>query len=122
MDRITHTQKTGHSQQSGKWQGKERITGGRASIRRAIYMPALVAIRFNRDLHDKYQPLKRSHQHVAFGAVVEDDAQARISSALVGQGLFAHLGDICLLTALPSYFHLVCCSLFEAGHAVISRA
>lgn len=45
------------TQQSGKWQGKERITGGRASIRRAIYMPALVAIRFNRDLHDKYQQL-----------------------------------------------------------------
>ncbi|MBN3868753.1 transposase, partial [Gluconobacter kondonii] len=30
--------------QSGKWQGKERIIGGRASLRRAIYMPALVAI------------------------------------------------------------------------------
>jgi transposase len=45
------------TQQSGKWQGKERITGGRASIRRAIYMPALVAIRFNRDLHKKYQQL-----------------------------------------------------------------
>lgn len=45
------------TQQSGKWQGKERITGGRSSIRRAIYMPALVAIRFNPDLHDKYQQL-----------------------------------------------------------------
>lgn len=45
------------TQQSGKWQGKERITGGRASVRRAIYMPALVAIRFNRDLHAKYQQL-----------------------------------------------------------------
>ena len=45
------------TQQSGKWQGKERITGGRASLRRAIYMPALVAIRFNRDLHDKYQQM-----------------------------------------------------------------
>jgi transposase len=45
------------TQQSGKWQGKERITGGRSSIRRAIYMPALVAIRFNRDLRDKYQQL-----------------------------------------------------------------
>lgn len=48
------------TQQSGKWQGKERITGGRASIRRAIYMPALVAIRFNRDLHDKYQQLLKA--------------------------------------------------------------
>jgi hypothetical protein len=31
------------SRQSGKWQGKERIKGGRAFLRRAIYMPALVA-------------------------------------------------------------------------------
>jgi len=48
------------TQQSGKWQGKERITGGRSSIRRAIYMPTLVAIRFNRDLHDKYQQLVKA--------------------------------------------------------------
>lgn len=48
------------TQQSGKWQGKERITGGRSSIRRAIYMPALVAIRFNQDLRDKYQQLLKA--------------------------------------------------------------
>lgn len=48
------------TQQSGKWQGKERIAGGRASLRRAIYMPALVAIRFNRDLHDKYQQMVKA--------------------------------------------------------------
>lgn len=29
------------TQQSGKWQGKKRIAGGRASFPRAIYMPAL---------------------------------------------------------------------------------
>ncbi len=45
------------TQRSGKWQGKERILGGRSSLRRAIYMPALVAIRFNHDLRDKYQQL-----------------------------------------------------------------
>jgi transposase len=33
------------SRQSGKRQGKERIQGGRALLRRAIYMPALVATR-----------------------------------------------------------------------------
>lgn len=48
------------TQQSGKWQGKERITGDRSSIRRAIYMPALVAIRFNQDLRDKYQQLLKA--------------------------------------------------------------
>ena len=42
------------TQQSGKWQGKKRIIGGRSSLRRAIYMPALVAIRFNDDLRAVY--------------------------------------------------------------------
>lgn len=31
-----------------------------SSMRPAIYMPALVAIRFNRDLHDKYQQLLKA--------------------------------------------------------------
>lgn len=45
------------TQQSGRWQGKARIAGGRATIRRAIYMPALVAVRFNPDLRDAYARL-----------------------------------------------------------------
>ena len=45
------------SRQSGKWQGKERIQGGRALLRRAIYMPALVATRYNPDLKAKYDQL-----------------------------------------------------------------
>jgi len=45
------------SRQSGKWQGKERIQGGRASLRKAIYLPAIVATRFNPDMKAKYQQL-----------------------------------------------------------------
>ncbi len=45
------------SRQSGKWQGKERIQGGRASLRRAIYLPAVVATRFNPDMKAKYEQL-----------------------------------------------------------------
>ena len=45
------------SRQSGKWQGKERIRGGRPLLRRAIYMPALVAARFNPALKAKYDQL-----------------------------------------------------------------
>lgn len=45
------------SRQSGKWQGRERIRGGRAVLRRAIYMPAIVAARFNPDLKAKYDHL-----------------------------------------------------------------
>lgn len=42
------------SQSSGKWQGKARIMGGRPNLRHAIFMPALVAIRFNLDMKEKY--------------------------------------------------------------------
>ena len=45
------------SQSSGKWQGKARIQGGRPNLRNAIFMPALVAIRFNPDLKAKYDHL-----------------------------------------------------------------
>lgn len=48
------------SRQSGKWQGRERIQGGRAFLRRAIYMPALVAARYNPDLKAKYEQLIRA--------------------------------------------------------------
>ena len=48
------------SRQSGKWQGRERIQGGRTVLRRAIHMPALVAARFNPDLKAKYDQLIRA--------------------------------------------------------------
>ena len=48
------------SRQSGKWRGKERIQGGRAFLRQAIYMPALVATRYNPDLKAKYDQLIRA--------------------------------------------------------------
>jgi len=48
------------SQQLGKWRGKERINGGRAFLRRAIYMPALVAVQRNADLKAKYNQLIRA--------------------------------------------------------------
>jgi transposase len=42
---------------SGKHTGKRFIRGGRAALRQALYMPALVAVRFNADLKAKYQAL-----------------------------------------------------------------
>jgi len=45
------------SRQSGKWKGRERIQGGRSSLRKAIYMPAVVATRFNPDMKAKYEQL-----------------------------------------------------------------
>ncbi len=43
--------------QSGRWTGRAFIRGGRASLRQALYMPAMVAARFNPDLKAKYDQL-----------------------------------------------------------------
>ncbi len=42
---------------SGTSRGRRTIRGGRANLRQALYMPALVAARFNPDLKAKYQAL-----------------------------------------------------------------
>lgn len=46
------------TRESGTWKGRAFIRGGRADVRQALYMPALVACRFNVDLKAKYQALK----------------------------------------------------------------
>ena len=45
------------TRQSGHWKGKSCIRGGRANLRQALYMPALVAIRFNAQMAAKYQAM-----------------------------------------------------------------
>lgn len=45
------------TQQSGKWKGHAHIQGGRPGLRRSLYMPALVATRYNPPLREKYQQL-----------------------------------------------------------------
>lgn len=46
--------------QSGRWTGRAFIVGGRAIVRQALYMPALVATRFNPDLKAKYDALRKA--------------------------------------------------------------
>jgi transposase len=46
------------ARQSGTWTGRAFIRGGRANVRQALYMPALVAMRCNPDLKAKYDQLK----------------------------------------------------------------
>ena len=48
------------SRQSGKWKGHERIQGGRILLRKAVFMPALVAVRYNPDMKAKYEQLVSS--------------------------------------------------------------
>jgi len=45
------------TRQSGQWRGKSFIQGGRKVVRDALYMPALVAMRFNPNLRAKYQAM-----------------------------------------------------------------
>ncbi|NVN10721.1 IS110 family RNA-guided transposase [Nguyenibacter vanlangensis] len=60
------------TRQSGKWQGKSFIQGGRSHLRQALYMPALVAMRFNPDLKSRYDALvtRGKHAKVAITAVM----------------------------------------------------
>ena len=48
------------TRQSGKWRGKACIRGGRATLRQALYMPALVAARFNPDLKTVYTRMRNA--------------------------------------------------------------
>lgn len=45
------------SRQSGRWQGHERIQGGRRSVRQALFMPALSAIQHNPSAKTKFEQL-----------------------------------------------------------------
>ena len=42
---------------SGQHRGKRHIRGGRAILRQALYMPALVTTRYNADMKAKYQAM-----------------------------------------------------------------
>ena len=45
------------TRESGSWKGRSFIQGGRHRVRRLLYMPAVVAIRYNPDLKRKYEAL-----------------------------------------------------------------
>lgn len=49
-----------HPRESGQWQGRRSIGGGRAPVRRALYMAAMVAARSNRLLKEFYQRLRHA--------------------------------------------------------------
>ncbi len=43
-----------YNRESGMWKGRSVISGGLKPLRDALYMPALVAMRFNPDIQAKY--------------------------------------------------------------------
>ncbi|MFW2545736.1 IS110 family transposase, partial [Primorskyibacter sp. 2E107] len=48
------------SRQSGQWQGRERIQGGRHTVRQAMFMPTLCAIQHNHAARSKFEELVRA--------------------------------------------------------------
>ncbi|HEV2039402.1 MAG TPA: IS110 family transposase [Casimicrobiaceae bacterium] len=60
------------TRQSGTWQGRSFIQGGRKHLRQALYMPALVAMRFNADLATRYTALvaRGKHPKLAITAIM----------------------------------------------------
>lgn len=49
-----------HPRQSGQWEGRRNIGGGRPTVRKALYMAALVACRFNSRLREFYTRLRKA--------------------------------------------------------------
>jgi transposase len=73
------------TRQSGQWRGKAHIQGGRAEVRQALYMPALVAARFNPDLKAKYQQLIQAGKPPKVAVTVIMRKLIALANALLNQ-------------------------------------
>lgn len=71
------------TRQSGQWQGKACIKGGRKPLRDALYMPALVAMRFNPDHKAKYEALRAPGKPAKVAIVAAMRKLIEIANALI---------------------------------------
>lgn len=71
------------TRQSGQWQGKAFIGGGRKPLRDALYMPALVAMRHNPDLKAKYEDLRSAGKPAKVAIVAVMRKLIEMANALV---------------------------------------
>ena len=71
------------TRQSGQWQGKSFIGSGRKPLRDALYMPALVAMRCNPDLKEKYKRLRDAGKPAKVAIVAVMRNLIEIANALV---------------------------------------
>ena len=74
------------TRQSGQWRGAAFIQGGRKFLRDALYMPALVAIRFNPDMKAKYDAMRNAGKpaKVAITAIMRKLIE--LANALIRDG------------------------------------
>jgi hypothetical protein len=68
---------------SGTWVGKSFIKGGRTQLRQALYMPALIASRFNPDLKAKYTALRAAGKPAKVALVALMRKLIELANALV---------------------------------------
>lgn len=71
------------TRQSGQWNGKAFISGGRKALRDALYMPALVAIRYNPDLKARYDALREAGKPAKVAIVAVMRKLIELANALV---------------------------------------
>jgi transposase len=72
-----------YTRESGQWKGRSFISGGRKPLRDALYMPALVAMRFNPDLKAKYEGLREAGKPAKVAIVAIMRKLIEIANALV---------------------------------------
>ena len=73
------------TRQSGTWRGRAFIRGGRANSRRALYMPALAAIRFNADMKSVYKRLTQAGKPPKLALTAVMRKLLVLANALLGQ-------------------------------------
>jgi len=71
------------TRQSGQWQGKAFIGGGRKPLRNSLYMPALVAMRYNPELKTKYEDLRAAGKPAKLAIVAIMRKLIEMANALV---------------------------------------
>lgn len=71
------------TRQSGQWQGKSFIGSGRKPLRDALYMPALVSLRWNPDLKEKYNRLRAAGKPAKVAIVAVMRNLIEIANALI---------------------------------------
>jgi transposase len=67
---------------SGKYRGKTFISGGRASVRQALFMPATVAIKHNQVLKASYEKLRKTGKPY------------KVALTAIMRKLFAHMDSV----------------------------
>ena len=73
------------TRQSGLWRGKAFIQGGRKFLRDALYMPALVAARYNPDLRQRYQTMIQAGKPAKVALTALMRKMIELANALVRQ-------------------------------------